>query len=307
MDNGVVTSLFDGDELETIAATGNRTAGYGRAPATFGELLQGVLGIDVKPFLVSLPIRSYSIAAFYTRPAVCGIGVFPPHKSKAKRLAEIFLKHHDLSIGGDIIFSCDVPEGKGLASSSADMVATARAIIARAGLEEDGSLLQRLMSEIEPSDPVMYSSVVAYHHVSGEIIDVLGPPPQLVIVGLDAGGCIDTLEYNAVGHTFGGIDSVEYAKLLDKVRLALRQNDCRALGAVATRSAELNQRRNPHRLWQLAQRLAREGGAIGIAAAHSGTYLGLLFSPRQERFRERLRYVQLELERCNEISKLFFT
>ena len=139
-------------ELRTTA--GGPKAGAGRAPGTFGELLQGVLPTERREFLVTLPITENSAAEFIP---TCGNGVHvsPPHKEKSRRLAEELLRANDLPPGGALRIESGLREGAGLASSSADMVATARAVGNAHGIRVPRRLLARLVCAIEPSDGVM--------------------------------------------------------------------------------------------------------------------------------------------------------
>ncbi len=102
-------------------------SGISSAFGTFGELLQGVDedGVD---FLVTLPISCWSTATFVTRPSSPGITVSPAYKHKAVALARAMLTSAGFTGGGRLVIGSAIPEGKGLASSSADLVATARAV-----------------------------------------------------------------------------------------------------------------------------------------------------------------------------------
>lgn len=82
----------------------------------------------------------------------------------------------------------DLPIGKGLASSSADLLATARAIESCYGINIPISLLQRFMVEIEPTDGVMYPGVVSFFHRKVELGEIFGPMPRMTVVAVDEGG-----------------------------------------------------------------------------------------------------------------------
>jgi hypothetical protein len=63
-----------------------------------------------------------------------GVRVSPPLKEKARRLAEELMRIYNLEAGGELHIESALHEGKGCASSSTDMVATARAIESAFGI-----------------------------------------------------------------------------------------------------------------------------------------------------------------------------
>src|SRR5437773_2092041 len=98
----------------------------GVANGTLGELVQGqtVAGED---FLVTFPVAFWSKARAVINDS--GIVIGPRDKSKARRMASLVLQRLGLASAGAVLeIQCGVPEGKGCASSTADVVAAARAV-----------------------------------------------------------------------------------------------------------------------------------------------------------------------------------
>lgn len=251
--------------------------GVGSAFGTFGELLQGVLpdGLD---FLVTLPIRAGSTAVFRSDPGAGGVRVHPPHKTKSRRLAELVLQRHGLARGGRLHVNCDLPEGKGLASSSADLVATARAVTDAIGHRPDGAEIESYLRVIEPSDGVMYPGIVAFHHRQVRLHSWLGPSPPLTIVAADEGGEIDTVAFNRIPKPFSAADRGEYGRLLRTLVDAVTTGDVTTIGRVATRSARMNSVLRPRAHLESVIAEARSIGALGVIVAHSGTTIGMLLA-----------------------------
>ena len=247
-------------------------AGAGRAFGTFGELLQGTLP-DGADFLVTMPIDRYATAWFRLDPTG-PLLVFPSHKSKSLTLARSMLG----GAGGTLVVDGDLPVGKGLASSSADLVATARAVGGALGLSTDPSAVEDWLRPIEPTDGVMYAGVVAFEHRRVRLRRFLGVLPPLTVVAVDEGGQLDTVEFNMTPKPYTGADRREYAHLLELIAQAVRANDLAAIGRVATHSAVLNQRLAPKRNLGAMIRIARESGALGVVCAHSGTMTGVLLA-----------------------------
>lgn len=244
------------------------------ANGSFGELLQGVLpgGVD---FLVTLPVARWSRARFRL---VAGhpLRVLPPGKAKARQLAELMLATRGRGLGGSLWLDGDVPVGKGMASSSADLVATARAVGTALGLDTSPEAVTGWLRGIEPTDGVMYPGVVAFEHRSVRLLASLGDLPPNTVVGLDEGGQLDSLQFNRVAKPYSVADMREYADLLGTLTAAVRDGDLRTVGHVATRSCELLEKIRCHPALPNMLRICRQVDGLGVVCTHSGTMLGLL-------------------------------
>ncbi|XCX51974.1 kinase [Streptomyces phytohabitans] len=261
----------------TTAGHGTGTgSGVGSAFGTFGELLQGELPEQDGDFLVTLPIARWTMAAFHWDPEAGELAVHPAHKTKALRLARMILAEERLPAAGVLTVSSVIPEGKGLASSSADLVATARAVGRALGTPMPAARVERLLARIEPTDGVLYPAVVAFHHRSVRLRSVLGRLPAMGVVGIDEGGAVDTVAFNRLPKPYTRADRHEYAHLLDRLATAVRTRDLAEVGRVATRSALKNQLLRHKAALDPMRRICREVGGLGVAVGHSGTTLGVL-------------------------------
>lgn len=247
-------------------------AGAGRAFGTFGELLQGTLP-DGADFLVTMPIDRYATAWFRLDPNG-PLLIFPSHKTKSLALARSMLG----GAGGTLVVDGDLPVGKGLASSSADLVATARAVGGALGLSIEPAAVEDWLRPIEPTDGVMYAGVVAFEHRRVRLRRFLGALPAMTVVAVDEGGQLDTVAFNLAPKPYTDDDRSEYARLLEAMSDAIRTGDLATVGAVATRSAVLNQRVVPKHNLDAMIRISQRSGALGVVCAHSGTMTGVLLA-----------------------------
>jgi uncharacterized protein involved in propanediol utilization len=231
---------------------------------------------DGSHFLVTLPIDLHSHASFTVSSETAHLSVWPESSWKVLSGVTALLRRHDLPVRGQLRLQSDIPRGKGLASSTADLVAACRAVASHYSLPLDVDVLEATLRDIEPSDGVMYEGIVAYRHREGRLLQDLGPVPALTLVAVDEGGEIETLSHNACSLAYSDSERDEYAELLAQLRHALEGDDVEGLGAVATRSALLNQRLLPKRWFDAMRNIAREVHAAGVVAAHSGTYLGIM-------------------------------
>jgi uncharacterized protein involved in propanediol utilization len=254
---------------------GQRRVGRGRARGTFGELLQGILAPDLD-FLVTFPVDLYAEATFAPDAELDRLLVSPPHKVKSQRLAARLLEEHGLPPGGRLSLSSVLPEGKGMASSTADLVATARAIDVCHRLRLRTVMLERLMAEIEPSDGIMHPGISVFLHREVRLYRRLGALPPLTVVGIDEGGTVDTVEFNlhreAIPRDWAG----RYAALLDRLGAAVREHDLVTVGEVATASARLYQALNPKAHLDAVAETCEEVAGLGVVVGHSGTCVGLI-------------------------------
>ncbi len=276
------------------AATGVSTA-FG----TFGELLQGVLPEEDGDFLVTLPVARWSTARFVLAPDQAEVVVEPAHKKKALRLAGMILEDAGRPGGGALVIDSTLPEGKGLASSSADLVATARAVANALGEPMPPGRIESYLARIEPTDGVLYPAIVAFHHRSVRLRAKLGSLPPMTVVGIDEGGAVDTVAFNALPKPFTTADRRTYARLLDRVTRAVARGDLAEVGRVATESARMNQVLRHKRSLEPMIRVCEEVGGLGVVIGHSGTSLGILLDTAAPDSGSRL---AAAAQRCQELE-----
>ena len=281
--------------------------GVGRCFGTFGELLQGVLPDQGREFLITLPITQYSTVTFTMLAGSHDVRVFPSHKGKSRRLAEKLIQILNLEAGGLLHVQSELPEGKGQASSSADMVATALAIQSASNLSLSPAVLARVMSSIEPSDGVMYQGFVSFYRREGKLRKFLGYLPSLTIIALDEGGQVDTIGFDKRPKPFSQVRRTEYENLLFEGEEAVARGDLRSLGEVATRSAIMNQEVLYKAHLNLLLELRERYDALGVVIAHSGTHLGLLLDPNSPNYLSKLSSIGAELTRHSPEVKIYQT
>src|ERR1700694_345260 len=273
---------------------GNYSSGisYG----SYGELLQGIFPHDDREFLVTLPIEKYAVAHFFPHEGNDTIEVFPAWKTKSLQLAGNLLQRLSPRTGGQLYLASEIPCGKGLSSSSADLVATARAIESYLGIRIPTDELCRRLSQIEPTDGVMFSESVIYFHVKGALCERLGRLPQAKILSLDEGGQVETLEYHQRGTPCHPVEQrLEFGALLERLRGGLQRNALQEIGAVSTRSAYINQKTNPKKNLERVHVICKQTGGAGLISPHSGTCLGILYDDTRPGHEEDLARAAVEL------------
>ncbi|MCA0012023.1 kinase [Mesorhizobium sp. B292B1B] len=257
--------------------------GTGRASAHHGELLQGVFEDEhgrLHRALLTLPYaRQQAVATFWPRQQP-GIGTRPAGRSKSARAAHLTLQHLGISgIGGDLTIESTIPIGHGYGSSTADVIATIRAVAASAGATLQHASVARLAVAAEgASDAIAYGEwALLFAHREGAVLEHFGREfPPLEVLGFRhmRGQPVDTLRHPRARYDSGEIELFRVLRGL--ACRSIRQQDPRLLGRVATLSAKINQRRLRKPSFDALTALANEHGAFGIQVAHSGTLIGIL-------------------------------
>lgn len=97
----------------------------------------------------------------------------------------------------DIRLTTEIPVGKGMASSSADISAVCQASAMALGKHLSPEEIGRIAISIEPSDAVFYRGIVQYDYRKGMLIRRLGECPEAKLLVFDCGGSVDTLAFNS--------------------------------------------------------------------------------------------------------------
>lgn len=246
------------------------------APATCGEFVQGA--IDGKDFLVNCPINLYSYAeAHKSGNAGCQLNDPLKFSKIAAATAHVALKY-DLDMAHVIHVYSDIPRGKGMASSTADISAALHCVADSLFLQLSLQEFAKILTEIEPSDCVHFPGIAHVNHLTGKHIESMPAPHNLRALIVDCGGEVDTVAFDR--DRARGIyreNQIKITEALYTLKRGLYRNDNYAIARAATMSAELSQLilYKP----QFNELLIRSTalGALGVNCAHSGTVLGILY------------------------------
>jgi len=290
--------------------------GTARAPLTCGELVQGSLA--GRDFLISCPIPAYSRARVWLEPGDPGeTAVVTLHRYPAGAIASVPAMyrlrsfaaplHSPLTdpqptgLGQKAVRALEVtlltlgqwvrravieittpgPAGKGLGTSTADILATAQATAAALGRRLGPVELARIALTIEPSDSTMFPGLAMLDHRRGTLMKVLGPPPPLALVMLDLGGRVDTEQFNR-RPDLDAANREKEPRVREALRLVyrgIREHDPALVARGATLSALAHQAVLPKPgLPELVEQVCARGG-LGAVNTHSGTVLGVLAAP----------------------------
>lgn len=255
-------------------------AGIASCPGMCGELVAGVLPSG-EPFHVTLPIEKYCTVEITLRPAASTtVKGLIPKLSKTKHALELAIEKYAPKPQSAVVqrFS-NLQLGKGMASSTADIVAAVRAVADAFEEEPTREDLIEIVREIEPCHGVMYSGIHVVSMESGKILQKLGWSPRFLIVLV--------VPPNKLGQkrvSFEGRErfAKDYEKMLDRLLTAAKKRDLGAFAQESLKSAEINQRFVANPVYQELVGRYRELGALSVAVAHAGTLAGLLYEDTAE-------------------------
>ncbi len=257
------------------------------SPGSCGEFIQGYM--DGYSFMMTCPIDRYSHAM--SGPGVT-FDIQRPLQEKAEAARKATLKYIGCC-GKDVPVQLRsyIRQGKGLASSTADISAVSQAAALACGRELSFREIASLALSIEPSDATFFRGIVQFDYRKGSVLNELGPCPDMKILIYDCGGEIDTMQFNSRQD----IVALQRANEPEIRRAAalfldgLHSQSLTKIGKAATMSALANQsilfKGQLPRFWEEGS----AAGGLGVIAAHSGTVLGLILPPEADENQVRLR------------------
>lgn len=249
-------------------------------PGTCGELVQGWSTDWDEPVLVSCPITLYSRVTVQLRPypeirTYGDTDVYPKSHQAARLLLD---RAGRPDLGAEIHFNSELRPGRGMASSTADIVGVMAGLSMALGQAILPGNLARLACQIEPSDSTMFAGLTALAYRGTARYREFGPAPPLPLLMLDTGHAVDTLSYNA------RLDLAQVRQLAPTTEVALQllsqgltTRDPETIGAAVTLSAVSYQAVNYNPFLEQVLTWAKTTGALGLVRAHSGSVVGLLY------------------------------
>lgn len=244
-----------------------------RVPGSCGELVQGWM--DGEPFLVTCPIEMYTTVRVSDR--IEGLHGLGRKSLRALELVLELLGKESFPWGMEL--TSELPHGKGMASSSADIAAVAAAAGFAFGRALTPQEILSLAVRIEPTDGVFFPSVVRMNQVTGTILEAYPAMPRFAIAVFDTGGTVDTVALHRSRSSLADGRRRAIAERPWCDVFPLLQQDAVAVARAATQSAAWQDDVLPKPQFLPFVDAAKRAGALGVCAAHSGTVLGTLFPP----------------------------
>ncbi|MBF0779546.1 MULTISPECIES: kinase [unclassified Granulicatella] len=228
-----------------------------------GELFQGI--VDGQELLISYHINQKNSVIWQVDNST------DQSLSKMIEAKQFFSNHEPLNLKR----FCNLPVGKGCASSTADIISTLQimAQLKQAHLSAEDTT--RLCAKIEPTDSIAFSQWTAINPLNGEVKEHFDWEPRLYVYMLEPLDTIDTLTLPRMSES-AYYDKVASQQLYQHLQQAIKTKDLAYLGDVSTQCALLNQVRLPKAYLFELIRFVHLEKLLGLNIAHSGTVVGLL-------------------------------
>lgn len=268
--------------------------GVGRAIGHHGELLQGVFEADdgrLHRGLITMPFPARHSVATFRRRDTAEIKISPIGRTKAARAMALTFEHLGLvQYGGDLTIESNIPASHGYGSSTADVVAAIRAVAASAGAAFSRATVSHIAIAAEgASDPAAYDGrPVLFAQREGMVIEHFTDEyPRFMVVGFrhPSDQPVDTLHLPPARYDARELE--QFRCLRGLAAQAIKQQNARLLGRVATASSRISQRHLSKSRFDDMLRLTAEVGGCGLQVAHSGTLMGILFPVEEPGVTER--------------------
>jgi len=250
-----------------------------------GEILQGAVrrSDGIHRLLFSLPAPTlWSRAELLATPGQT-LAVNPPWAKKTLFAIRLLLSRLGRPEPEAMIhLTTNIPVAKGCGSSTADILAGLRAILAYLHIRLSEEVLARLIVEAEKaSDGSILSRPAIFRHREGEVDRYLpGAIPDVHVVVIDAqpNEIVPTEPMQRARYSEEQLATFDV--LIARLNHAFRLGNPSDFGAVATASARISQDflAKPH-LEKIIALVQREGG-FGVAVAHSGTVISAILPPQ---------------------------
>lgn len=269
-----------------------------RVPGTCGELIQGSLGEHT--FHVTCPINLYSEMTLRISRSSKEIVAPAGYEKAVQALKETLRLLDHPEIGGEIVPQKVIPQGKGMASSTADIAAVCTAAATALGCVLRPEDVANIALSIEPTDGLMFPGINLFDHREGQLHEYIGEALPLGILMLDLGGQVDTVQFNSQDDLVerNRAKEKQLNEALSMVRKGFSTGNLQLLGQAATISAVANQEILPKELLPTLLEISDKLQCLGVNVAHSGTVVGLLFD-QESQDGEELRRKVLELLQLN--------
>lgn len=239
-------------------------------PGSFGEVLQG--RINKKDLLLSCPVNIYTKVKVFE----CNNAQKKFNNQKSAAFLQNILKswgYEEQYKSFDIEINSQIPYGKGLASSTADLCAVYYCLLKLFNKEFNEEELMEQCIRIEPTDSIIFKEMTLFDYKKGLFKKPMGAYLNYNILAFEGNKVIDTVEFN--NKNLPPLSDVD--DLLPILAEAIEEKNLKKLAYVSTESIVRNQKRLYYEFLQEVIDIKDKTSGLGIMGAHSGNVLGIIY------------------------------
>lgn len=254
---------------------------YGICPASCGEFVQGIL--DNEEYLSSYAIDMFSIASLEEKKEDINLG----SKKSRKAIEKVFEKFNipiEESKNISLDLKSNIPIGKGMASSTADIGATIKATLSILNKKLNDEEISLIASEIEPTDSIILYKNSIFNPVNGRVKKYLSSFNNGRVIILEPKEILETkiIRSNPNYLNIKLENKSIIKKSFNLLEKGLENNDLKLIGEACTLSSLANE--NIHKKPYLNEiiEISQNMNAYGVNIAHSGTVIGILIDKNMD-------------------------
>ena len=254
---------------------------YGICPASCGEFVQGIL--DNEEYLSSYAIDMFSIASLEEKKEDINLG----SKKSRKAIEKVFEKFNipiEESKNISLDLKSNIPIGKGMASSTADIGATIKATLSILNKKLNDEEISLIASEIEPTDSIILYKNSIFNPVNGSVKKYLSSFDNGRVIILEPKEILETkiIRSNPDYLNIKLENKSIIKKSFNLLEKGLENNDLKLIGQACTLSSLANE--NIHKKPYLNEiiEISQSMNAYGVNIAHSGTVIGILIDKNMD-------------------------
>ena len=254
---------------------------YGICPASCGEFVQGILGNE--EYLSSYAIDMFSIASLEEKKEDINLG----SKKSRKAIEKVFEKFNipiEESKNISLDLKSNIPIGKGMASSTADIGATIKATLSILNKKLNDEEISLIASEIEPTDSIILYKNSIFNPINGSVKKYLSSFDNGRVIILEPKEILETkiIRSNPNYLNIKLENKSIIKKSFNLLEKGLKNNDLKLIGEACTLSSLANE--NIHKKPYLNEiiEISQNMNAYGVNIAHSGTVIGILIDKNMD-------------------------
>lgn len=254
---------------------------YGICPASCGEFVQGIL--DNEEYLSSYAIDMFSVASLEEKKEDINLG----SKKSRKAIEKVFEKFNipiEESKNISLDLKSNIPIGKGMASSTADIGATIKATLSILNKKLNDEEISLIASEIEPTDSIILYKNSIFNPVNGRVKKYLSSFNNGRVIILEPKEILETkiIRSNPNYINIKLENKSIIKKSFNLLEKGLENNDLKLIGEACTLSSLANE--NIHKKPYLNEiiEISQNMNAYGVNIAHSGTVIGILIDKNMD-------------------------
>lgn len=248
---------------------------YGVCPASCGEFVQGVL--DNEEYLSSYAINLFSVATLEE-----GKEVIHKGPKKSRKAMELVFEKFNIPVYESkkisLNINSQIPIGKGMASSTADIGATIKATLSMLGKSLTGEEMSKLAVKIEATDSLLLNSHSIFNPLTADIKKYLGTIDNTKVVILEPDEILNTklirMTPNYKTYKMQNKEIIQKSfQLLDE---GFYKGNLSLVGEACTLSSLANENIHKKPFLDDIINISNKFECYGVNIAHSGTVIGIL-------------------------------